>query len=167
MAAAEFLGFRAPDLQTAIDNYIRAKFGRYDDNDQYIEPDIEVIRPWAIEQINRLAAEQEDAIDSLISGHVARAVMLNTEIVTYFQAGRPANPQANIYVIADAITTRRQNNDPGITLHDTLESLFSRWRMVQSRIAVIITELDSAVEAINTAATIGEVVIILANLAWS
>lgn len=116
----------------------------------------------ALIEVQRQAEEQEAAIDALISGNFVRAIMLNTEIVAYFEAGRPANPSANVYVISAAIAARR-----GATLRDTLESLFSRWRDVQSRIATIITELDRATEEIEAATTVVEVDLILAGLDWS
>ena len=104
------------------------------------------IRTAAIVTLNEQAAAAEGAIDSLIAGHHVRALMLNTEIVAYFEAGRPADPAANVYVIANAMATRR-----GITLRDMLEILFSRWRDVQADIGDIVTELDRVTEAIEAA----------------
>lgn len=120
------------------------------------------IKREALEAVRRQAGLQENRIDNLISGNFVRAIMLNTEVVNYVQSGRPANPSANVYAIAAAMATRR-----GITLRDMLETLFSRWRTVQSRIATITTELDRVTEAIQAATTIEEVEVVLAGLDWS
>lgn len=109
-------------------------------------------RRAVMDYAKQLAQDAENQIDDLVSGNYVRAIMLNTEITHYAQAGRPANPSPNVYVIADAIANRR-----GQPLRDTLESLFDRWRDIQSRIAAIVTELDRVETALDAAETVAEV----------
>lgn len=115
----------------------------------------------ALAEVRRQAEKQEGSIDTLISGNFVRAIMLNTEIVHYVDAGRPASPSPTVYIISDAMATRRS-----VTLHDMLELLFARWRDVQGRIATIITELDRAIDEINAATTVAEVEAVLIGLNW-
>ena len=156
---AQFLDFIAPDMATAIDNYIRAKFGSYDDNDQYIAPDVETIRVWAITAVNDWADAREDTLDAKLSKSPARAIFLNTEIVQYFNAGRPANPAANIYVMAAEMAASR-----GIALRAMLELLLTKWIAARDKLASINAVQDEATTAIEAAATIEEVAAILAAL---
>ncbi|MCB0208011.1 MAG: hypothetical protein KDJ52_01700 [Anaerolineae bacterium] len=100
----------------------------------------------------QLAQDAENQIDNLISGNYVRAIMLNTEITHYAQAGRPTNPSANVYVISAAIAARR-----ALPLRDTLESLFTRWRTIQGRISAIVTELDRIENALDAAQTLAEI----------
>jgi hypothetical protein len=124
-------------------------------------PKLETIRVAAIDEINRQAKDAEDQIDQILEDHHIRAIQLNTEIVDYVNAGRPASPSPTRYVIAAAMATRRE-----ITLRDMLEILFDRWRTMQERIATIITELDRLIEAIEAATSIEEIATALASMDW-
>lgn len=122
----------------------------------FSEGDLEGVREYALLYVRQAASEAESSFDARITSSPTKAIFLNTEIVEYYAQGRPTNPNANIFVVANAMATRR-----GITLHDMLKSLFLKWRNIQSSIADIVTELDRLVDEIETAVTIEEIQSIL------
>jgi len=153
----EFLGFIAPDIETAIHSYIAAKFGRWDDDDQYIEPDVETVRAWALETAKMWAKQRRSNLDDIVSDNITLAI----EIAIYFINDRPADPQPGIYVIANAMAVRRE-----VTLRVMLENLLTRWRAIQAEIANVMAELDRLLDEINTASTVTEIEAVLASVAW-
>ena len=88
-------------------------------------------------------------------------MMLNSEIVQYLTAGRPASPSAAVYVLAKALADRR-----GVTLRAALETLADRWLTLRTRIAAIITELDRLEDAIAAAGSVAEIAGVLAGMNW-
>lgn len=128
---------------------------------EWLAGDLDRAKILAITIINDQADAAETKLDSLITGKPARAMLLNTEIVEYYKAGRPADPAANVYVIANALALRRE-----ITLRAMLENLFLRWRNIQAKIALIVTEFDRLTEAINAAGSRAEIEAILAGAEW-
>ncbi len=113
----------------------------------------------ALVVVRQRAAEAEAEIDNLLGGHFLRAVMLNTEIVQYINAGRPASPSHTVYALADALAQRR-----GVSLREMLEALRSRWLTLRGRIATIITELDRVEDELSAAGSVGEITEILGRL---
>lgn len=139
------------------------QFNEIDFDTETVSIDLETVRAAAIEAVTNEAKAEESQLDALLSGNFVRAIMLNTEIVDYVvHEGRPASPSAARYKLAAALSARR-----GDTLRDTLESLFAKWRDVQDRITIIITELDRLTEALESATTIEQIETALASMDWT
>lgn len=119
--------------------------------------DLEESRAWALATVRSEAREQAISTDNFIDD----SPTLAAEILIYFQAGRPTNPSAAVYVIADALANRR-----GATLRDTLEALLSRWRAVQGRVAGVVSELDRVEEELAAAGDVATVAGVLAGVDW-
>lgn len=131
----------------------------YEFDSDFSEDDLDGVREYALLYVRQAANDAESGFDDRITSSPTKAIFLNTEIVEYYKQGRPANPAANVFVVADAMATRR-----GITLHDMLEILFLKWRAIQTQIAAIVTELDRLIEAIEAAVTIEEIQAILESI---
>ena len=116
----------------------------------------------AIHYVRQQAQQAENAIDALLAGNFVRAMMLNSEIVQYLTAGRPASPSASVYVLAKALADRR-----GVALRAALETLADRWLTLRSRIATIIVELDRLEDEIDAATTVAEIATVLAGMDWA
>lgn len=120
-------------------------------------PPLAAVKARALAVVRGEARERAAAVDQLVSGHPTLA----TEVVIYFQAGRPADPNPAIYVIAAALASRR-----GADLRATLEGLLTRWRNVQAAVAGLVTELDRVEGEIQNASDIAGVQDTLAGLVW-
>ena len=125
----------------------------------FLDSDLEACKTWALDYINDWADAREDTLDAKLSRSPARAIFLNTEIVQYYNAGRPANPAANVYVMADEMAASRE-----VTLREMLELLFAKWLTARERLSNINAIQDEATTAIEAAATIADIAAILAAL---
>ena len=125
----------------------------------FANDDIAEARVWAITAVDDWADAREDTLDAKLSKSPARAIFLNTEIVQYFNAGRPATPSGNIYVMANSRAVRKN-----IPLRTVLENRLAKWISVRAMIATLDDALEEAIEAIEAAATIDDIAAILADL---
>lgn len=120
-------------------------------------PPLEDLRSWALSNIKKIAKKQRSDLDDIVSDNITLA----NEIVIYYLNDRPADPQPGVYVIADAIATRR-----GVTLRTILENLLTRWQAIQADIANVMPELDRLLDEVDAATTIEEIETALASATW-
>jgi len=146
-------------MATAIHNYIAAKFGRWDDNDNYIEPDVETVRSWALAYVRQYALDKIAELDTELQWGTVGTVLVMGEASRYLLANRPASPTPAQYAIANKWRVRRSE-----TLADTLNWMADKYLVMYASTATIIDVWNEKITAIEAAATIDDIAAVLAAL---
>lgn len=119
----------------------------------------EDIQAEALALVYYWADDREDTLDAKLSESPTRAMFWNSEIVQYFNDGRPATPSGNVYVMANSRAIRKN-----IPLRTVLENKLARWISVRAMIATLDDASEEAIEAIEAATTVEEVAAVLESL---
>ena len=150
---AQFYDFIAPTINEAVHNYISAKFGRWDDSDNYIPPDVDTVRPWAIDTVQIWRGNQR-ALMGLSSAQ--------WQDLAY--AGKAAHCRAWLADQSQPFGMTREAAVRGLTNVQMAELIVSQndlWLDANDQIDAAYTAARAAIEA---AQTVAEIEAVLAGL---